>query len=288
MSVQRVTKADRIFKFLIMIFLALFCLVIIYPIIWIVSSSFSDAYAVMAGKVFLLPVDFTTRMYKLVFANNEIWTSYLNTIEYTALGIVVSVFLTSMCAYPLSRSDFFGKNFFTTVLMITMFFQGGMIPTFLLVQQLHLLDTVWAIVLPTAMSVYNTIVMRTFYLNTIPKELEDAAWLDGANDIQFYIRVVVPLSKAIMAVMILFYGVEAWNSWLPAFLYMSSREKYPLQLILREIIIQGTSSSAGDNELIGDGLKYATMVVTALPIMCLYPFLQKYFTKGVMIGSVKG
>ena len=120
------------------------------------------------------------------------------------------------------------------------------------------------------------------------KELEDAAWLDGANDIQFYIRVVVPLSKAIMAVMILFYGVEAWNSWLPAFLYMSSREKYPLQLILREIIIQGTSSSAGDNELIGDGLKYATMVVTALPIMCLYPFLQKYFTKGVMIGSVKG
>lgn len=288
MSVQRVTKADRIFKFLIMIFLALFCLVIIYPIIWIVSSSFSDAYAVMAGKVFLLPVDFTTRMYKLVFANNEIWTSYLNTIEYTALGIVVSVFLTSMCAYPLSRSDFFGKNFFTTVLMITMFFQGGMIPTFLLVQQLHLLDTVWAIVLPTAMSVYNTIVMRTFYLSTISKELEDAAWLDGANDIQFYIRVVVPLSKAIMAVMILFYGVEAWNSWLPAFLYMSSREKYPLQLILREIIIQGTSSSAGDNELIGDGLKYATMVVTALPIMCLYPFLQKYFTKGVMIGSVKG
>lgn len=288
MSVQRVTKADRIFKFLIMLVLALFCLIIIYPIIWIVSSSFSDAYAVMAGKVTLLPVDFTTRMYKLVFNNSEIWTSYLNTIEYTLLGVLVSVFLTSMCAYPLSRTDFFGKGFFTTVLMITMFFQGGMIPTFLLVQQLHLLDTVWAIVLPTAMSVYNTIVMRTFYLSTIPKELEDAAWLDGANDIQFYVLVVVPLSKAIMAVMVLFYGVEAWNSWLPAFLYMSSREKYPLQLILREIIIQGTSSNAGDNELIGDGLKYATMVVTALPIMCLYPFLQKYFTKGVMIGSVKG
>ncbi|MBT9778773.1 ABC transporter permease subunit [Clostridium sp. MCC353] len=271
-----------------MLFLACFSLLILYPIVWIISSSFSDPFAVMTGKVRFLPIGFTTKMYTRVFHHPEIWGAYKNTICYTLLSVTVSILLTSLAAYPLSRKDFFGKKFFTTVLLITMFFQGGMIPTFLLVKQLKMLDTVWAIVLPTAMSVYNTIVMRTFYASTIPQELEEAAFLDGANDIQFYLLVVIPLSKAIMAVMILFYAVEAWNSWLPAFLYMSSRDKYPLQLILREIIIQGSSGMANDNELIGDGLKYATMVVATLPIMCLYPWLQKYFTKGVMIGSVKG
>lgn len=284
---KKITK-DKVFKFFIMLFLAIFSIIILYPIIWIISSSLSDPFAVMTGKVHILPVGFTTKMYKMVFHHPEIWGAYKNTIGYTTLSVIVSILLTSLAAYPLSRKDFFGRNFFTTVLMITMFFQGGMIPTFLLVKQLKLLDTPWAIVLPTAMSVYNTIVMRTFYASTIPKELEEAAFLDGANDLQFYVRVVLPLSKAIMAVMILFYAVEAWNSWLPAFLYMSSRNKYPLQLILREIILQGSSGMANDNELIGDGLKYATMVVATLPIMCLYPWLQKYFTKGVMIGSVKG
>ncbi|WP_252198523.1 carbohydrate ABC transporter permease [Clostridium sp. MCC353] len=279
---------DKVFKFFVMLFLACFSLLILYPIVWIISSSFSDPFAVMTGKVRFLPIGFTTKMYTRVFHHPEIWGAYKNTICYTLLSVTVSILLTSLAAYPLSRKDFFGKKFFTTVLLITMFFQGGMIPTFLLVKQLKMLDTVWAIVLPTAMSVYNTIVMRTFYASTIPQELEEAAFLDGANDIQFYLLVVIPLSKAIMAVMILFYAVEAWNSWLPAFLYMSSRDKYPLQLILREIIIQGSSGMANDNELIGDGLKYATMVVATLPIMCLYPWLQKYFTKGVMIGSVKG
>lgn len=288
MADKRKLSSDKIFKFCIMLFLAFFCLVILYPILWIISSSLSDPFAVMTGKVHLLPVGFTTKMYERVLKNGEIWGAYKNTICYTTLGVCVSILLTSMAAYPLSRKDFFGRGFFTTIVMIPMFFQGGMIPTFLLVKDLKLLDTVWAVVLPTALSVYNTIVMRTFYASTIPRELEEAAFLDGANDIQFYIMVVLPLSKAIMAVMILFYAVEAWNSWLPAFLYMSDRAKYPLQLILREIIIQGTSSTAGDNELIGDGLKYATMVVSTLPIMCLYPWLQKYFTKGVMIGSVKG
>lgn len=281
-------SSDKLFKFFVMLFLGCFSLLILYPIVWIVSSSLSDPFEVMTGKVQLIPVGLTFDMYKRVFHHPEIWGAYKNTIYYTTLSVVVSVFLTSMAAYPLSRKDFFGRNFFTTVLMITMFFQGGMIPTFLLVKELKLLDTVWAIVLPTAMSVYNTIVMRTYFASTIPTELEEAAFLDGANDIQFYIMIVLPLSKAIMAVMILFYAVEAWNSWLPSFLYMSSRTKYPLQLILREIIIQGSSGISNDNELIGDGLKYATMVVATLPIMCLYPWLQKYFTKGVMIGSVKG
>ncbi len=279
--------SDRVVMFLLKVFLILFCLVILYPIVWIVASSFSDPFAVMTGKVTVFPIGFSTRMYKLVFRHPEIWSAYKNTIVYTAVSVCISLALTSLAAYPLSRSDFFGRNIFTVYIMIPMFFSGGMIPTFLLVKNLHLLDKIWAIVLPSAMSVYNVIVMRTFYATTIPKELEEAAWLDGANDFQFYFQVVLPLSKAIVAVMVLFYAVESWNSWMPAFLYMSDRGKYPLQLILREIILQG-SSGVSDTDLIGDGLKYATMIVATLPILCLYPWLQKYFTKGVMIGSVKG
>jgi putative aldouronate transport system permease protein len=176
-----------------------------------------------------------------------------------------------------------------SVLMITMFFSGGMIPTFLQMRRLHLLNTIWAVVLPGSLSVYNTIIMRTFYMSNIPQELEESAFLDGANDLQFFVKMVIPLSQAIMAVMVLFYGVAQWNSWFPALLYLSSRRLYPVLLILREIIIQGTNQNAtSDQEFIGDGVKYATMVVTTLPIMCLYPFLQKYFTKGVMVGSLKG
>lgn len=273
-----------------MVILSLFCVVIVYPLLWIISGSFSDPFALMTGQVHLWPVDPTLLLYKIVFKHPDIMTAYGNSILYTVVGTFISIALTSLAAYPLSRPDFFGNRFFTTVLMITMFFTGGMIPTFLLVKNLGLLDSIWAIVLPGSMSVYNTIVMRTYYVTTIPKELEDAAVLDGANDVQFYLRVVVPLSKAIMAVMVLFYGVGYWNSWFSAFLYMSSRSRYPLQLILREIIVQGTTNIArsGDEDLIGEGIKFATMVVATVPIMCLYPFLQKYFTKGVMIGSLKG
>ena len=292
MSIQKRSTGDKIFGYVNVAILILFCAIILYPLLWIVSGSFSDPYALMTGQVHLLPVNPTLKMYKIVFQHPDIWTSYRNTIVYTVVGTVISVVLTSLAAYPLSRSDFFGKPFFTAVLMITMFFSGGMIPTFLLVQQLHMLDTIWAIVLPGSMSVYNTIVMRTFFMTTIPKELEDSASLDGANDIQFFWKIVLPLSKAIMAVMVLFYGVGYWNSWFSAFLYMSSRDRYPLQLILREILIQGSTNLNGgggaDNDLIGEGIKFATMVVATVPIMCLYPFLQKYFTKGVMIGSLKG
>ncbi len=292
MSIQKLSAGDKAFKAVNGVVLILFCALILYPLLWIVSGSFSDPFALMTGKVHLLPVDPTLKIYKIVFKHPDIWISYRNTIVYTVVGTFISVCLTAMAAYPLSRTEFFGKQFFTAVLMITMFFSGGMIPTFLLVQKLKMLDTIWAIVLPGAMSVYNTIVMRTFFISTIPKELEDSAFLDGANDIQFFWKIVLPLSKAIMAVMVLFYGVGQWNSWFSAFLYMSSRDRYPLQLILREILIQGNTNisggGGGDNDLIGEGVKFATMVVATVPIMCLYPFLQKYFTKGVMIGSLKG
>ena len=280
---------DKIFGIVIFIILVVFALIIAYPLYWIVISSFSEPFAVMSGNVTLLPVEPGLRMYRIVLQHPEIARTYLNTVIYTLVGTVISVTLSMLCAYPLSRRDFFGKGFFMAALMFTMFFSGGMIPLFLQVRSLGMLNTIWAIVLPGAMSVYNTIIMRTFYISTIPQELEESAFLDGANDLQFFIKIVIPLSQTIVAVMILFYGVVHWNSWFSAFLYMSSRRLYPVQLILREIILQGANQNATtDQEFIGDGVKYATMVITTLPIMCLYPFLQKYFTKGVMVGSLKG
>lgn len=208
------------------------------------------------------------------------------------LGTCISVVLTAFAAYPLSRKDFYGRNLFMGVFVFTMFFTGGMIPTFLIVQRLHLLNTMWALILPTAVSTYNLIIMRTFFESTIPFELVESASLDGCNDLVIFFRIVLPLSGPILAVMVLFYGVAQWNSWFPALLYISDRGLYPLQMVLREVLIQSDISnmagSSGDVEIIGDGLKYATMVVATLPIMCLYPFLQKYFVKGVMIGAVKG
>jgi ABC-type glycerol-3-phosphate transport system permease component len=289
MAFKDQSPGDKLFEIIILIALLLFTVVIAYPLVWIVVSSFSDQFAVMSGKVTVFPVEPNLRMYKIVFQHPEIGRTYLNTVIYTVAGTTISVLLSMLCAYPLSRRDFFGKGFFTAILLITMFFSGGMIPTFLQVRNLHLINTMWAIVLPGALSVYNTIIMRTFYVSTIPAELEESAFLDGANDLQFFFHMVIPLSRAIMAVMILFYGVVHWNSWFQAFLYISSRKQYPVQLILREIILQGTNQNATtDQDFVGDGIKYATMVVTTLPIMCLYPFLQKYFTKGVMVGSLKG
>ena len=213
-------------------------------------------------------------------------------ILYTVLGTCISVALTACAAYPLSRKDFYGRNLFMGLFVFTMFFTGGMIPTFLIVQRLNLLNTIWAMVLPTAVSTYNLIIMRTFFESTIPFELVESASLDGCNDIVIFFRIVLPLSGPILAVMVLFYGVGLWNSWFPALLYLKDRAMYPLQMVLREVLIQSDISnmagSSGDVEIIGDGLKYATMVVATLPIMCLYPFLQKYFVKGVMIGAVKG
>jgi len=289
---KRITIGDRIFDTIIIIILCIAGMVILYPLLLVVSGSFSSPFALMSGQVVLFPVEPTLKLYKIVFSHPEIMRAYANTILYTGLGTLISVSLTSFAAYPLSRRDFYGRGFFTTVLMITMFFNGGMIPSFLLVKNLGLLNTIWAIVLPGAVSVYNTIVMRTFYQSNVPLELQEAAELDGANDIQFFFKIVIPISKAILAVMVLFYGVSHWNSWYHAFIYMSSRSKYPLQLILREIIIQGSTNiggaTTGDTEMIGEGIKYATMVVATVPIMCLYPFLQKYFVQGVMIGSLKG
>ena len=295
------STGERIFTGVIYAILILFCAIIVFPLLHIVSGSFSDPMALLRGEVSFWPKGFTFSMYEKVFKDASIWQGYGNTIVYTVLGTCISVVLTAFAAYPLSRKDFYGRNLFmihqvhmsqVPGLIKDGIITGGMIPTFLIVQRLHLLNTMWALILPTAVSTYNLIIMRTFFESTIPFELVESASLDGCNDLVIFFRIVLPLSGPILAVMVLFYGVAQWNSWFPALLYISDRGLYPLQMVLREVLIQSDISnmagSSGDVEIIGDGLKYATMVVATLPIMCLYPFLQKYFVKGVMIGAVKG
>lgn len=288
----RESKGDRIFGFVVTALLILFSSIIIFPLLHIVAGSFSDPMALLRGEVSIFPVGFTTEMYEKVFKNESLWEGFRNTVFYTVLGTTISIILTACAAYPLSRSDFYGKNVFTMLFIFTMFFTGGMIPTYLVVKELNMLNSVWAMVLPSAVSTYNLIIMRTFFQNTIPTELTDAASIDGCNDLGIFFRIVLPLSAPIIAVMVLFYGVAQWNSWFLALLYLGERDMYPLQMVLRDILIESDmsniSGSASDVEIIGDGLKYATMVISTLPIICLYPFIQKYFVKGVMIGAVKG
>ena len=283
---------ERLYTFVVYALLTVFCLLILIPLLHIISGSFSDPISLLKGEVGLLPKGFTTSMYETVFKDKEIWQGYWNTIVYTVVGTLISVTLTAFSAYPLSRKDFYGRNVYMGLFVFTMFFTGGMIPTYLLVKQLKMLNTMWALVLPSAVSTYNLIIMRTFFQTSIPGELAESASLDGCSDLGVFFRIVIPLSAPIFAVMVLFYGVAQWNSWFPALLYISDRSLYPLQMVLREVLIQSDVSNmagaTGDVEIIGDGLKYATMVVATLPIMCLYPFLQKYFVKGVMIGAVKG
>ena len=301
---------ERIYTIVVYLLLILISATIILPLLHIISGSFSDPMQLLTGNVSFWPKGFTTSMYEKVLKDASIWTGYLNTILYTVLGTLISVTLTACAAYPLSRKDLFGRNVFISLFIFTMFFNGGMIPTYLIIQKLGMLNKIWALVLPSAISTYkmidtfwvmvipgaistwNMIIMRTFFENTIPNELIEAAALDGCNDITTFFRIVLPLSGAVFAVMALFYGVAQWNSWFPALLYIRDRSLYPLQMILREVLIQSDignmAGSTGDVEVIGDGLKYATMVVSTLPIMCLYPFLQKYFVAGVTIGAVKG
>ena len=286
------TIGERIYTIVVYLLLILISATIILPLLHIISGSFSDPMQLLTGNVSFWPKGFTTSMYEKVLKDASIWKGYLNTILYTVLGTLISVTLTACAAYPLSRKDLFGRNIFISLFICTMFFNGGMIPTYLIIQKLGMLNKIWALVLPSAISTYNMNIMRTFFENTIPNELIEAAALDGCNDITTFFRIVLPLSGAVFAVMALFYGVAQWNSWFPALLYIRDRSLYPLQMILREVLIQSDignmAGSTGDVEVIGDGLKYATMVVSTLPIMCLYPFLQKYFVAGVTIGAVKG
>ena len=289
-------RSDKAFYAIIVIILTLFFLLVLYPCIYVLSASFSSGQAVQSGKVVLLPVNFSLEGYKTVFNTPNIWIGFRNSLFYTVCGTLLNIVLTMTAAYCLSRKDLPGRNAIMLFFTFTMFFNGGIITTYMVVRSLNLLNTPWALILPVAINVYNLIVAKTFIQNTIPQELLEAATIDGCSDFGYYTKIVLPLSKAIIAVLVLYYGVYHWNSYFNAMIYLHDKALYPLTLFLREILMadQMDPSTVTDPELqarIAEAagvIKYALIVVSMVPVMILYPFIQKYFVKGVMIGSIKG
>lgn len=300
-SLIKDTRADKIFLIFVYVFLAISLLIVLYPLIYIISASISNPHLVNSGEMWLLPKGITFEGYRTLLGNSSIWRGYLNTIYYTVLGTSINLFVTLPCAYALSREDFYGRRAFTNFMLVTMFLSGGLIPSYLLIRSLGMLNTVWALVIPGAVSVYNVVVTRTFFQSTIPREMEEAAIVDGCSDFRLFMQIVLPLSTPIIAVMALFYGVGHWNSFFSALIYLSDRSMYPLQMILREILIlQDMSSNTVNNvtsemanmlyskQQLAQVIKYGVMIVSSLPVIIVYPFLQKYFVKGMMVGSIKG
>ena len=283
--------AFLIFDYLILVMIGFICLA---PMWHTLCASFSSPQALAASKgMLLLPKgEFTLKGYKIVFSNMSIWKSYLNTLLYVVGGTVLGIIMTALGAYTLSRKYFLPAGTLMLFISFTMLFNGGLIPNYILIQKLGLLNNRLALILPTAISVFNLVILRTSFQG-IPDSLEESEKLDGANDMQIFVRIVLPLSKASLAVIILFIAVMHWNSWFSASLYLTSRSKYPLQIILREILVDGNTNitSAGADASISiykTLIKYCTVIVATLPILAIYPFIQKYFTKGVMIGAIKG
>ncbi len=293
MTVRR-SFGERIFDAGNVLALSLLTLTTAYPFLYVLFASISDAELVVQTRGLLLyPQGINFEAYRLVFMNPAILTGYANTLFIVVVGTALNLAMTSLGAYALSRQNVMWRNPIMFGIVFTMFFNGGLIPTFLLVNDIGLLDSRWALIIPVAMSAYNLVIMRTAFQG-IPVSLEESAKLDGANDFTVLFRIFLPLSMPVVAVMVLFYGVAHWNSWFNAMIYIRTRELYPLQLILREILITNstdsmmTSVGGGDRMPVGETIKYATIIVSTIPVLCLYPFLQKYFVKGVMIGAIKG
>ena len=290
----KLSSDDRLFYTVSYILLGLLLIIISYPLIYVVSSSFSAPSAVLAGKVVLWPVDPSLEGYQAIFRNKYIGIGYFNSFFYTIVGTVFNVALTLMTAYPLTRKEMPFNKFITFLFTFTMFFSGGMIPTYMLMSTLKLLDTRWIMIISGFVSVYNMIITRTFIQSSIPNELFEAAQIDGCSYLKYFIVMVLPLSKAVIAVISLYYAVGHWNSYFDAFLYLNTRELYPLQLFLREILVANTITEDVDPELmtrkqgLADVLKYSLIIVASVPVLVIYPLVQKFFAKGVMIGSLKG
>lgn len=295
MTKLRETKTDRAFNIFNIVFLAIVALLVIYPLVFVLSASLSNPQYVLSGELWLWPKEFTLDAYEKVFKNEDIINGFVNTLKYTVFGTILNVIMTILAAYPLSRRDLKGRGFIMAFIVFTMFFSGGLIPTYLLIRDLGMLNTFWVMIIPNAVAVWNIIIMRTFF-QSIPHELEESAMIDGAGNFKILWSIVLPLSFPVIAVMVLFYSVGHWNSYFQALIYLQDQDKFPLQLILRQILIQGqtddmikaTSESFLAQQLSVEGLKYAVLIVANLPMLMLYPFLQRYFVKGVMIGSLKG
>jgi putative aldouronate transport system permease protein len=290
----RESVGDKLFLISIYVILSLLLVIVLYPLIYIFSSSFSSPSAVTSGRVWLWPVEFSIKGYATLIENPKIVTGYANSLFYTAAGTIISVMLTIMIAYPLSRKTLFGRNLLMMLITFTLLFSGGLIPTYLVVKQMGLIDTRWALLIPNAIWVWQVIIARTFFQSSIPDELIDSSEIDGCSDLRFMWSVVVPLSKPIIAVLFLMYAVGQWNSYFDALIYLKTANLFPLQLILRSIIILNNSSNATDalkqveRQQLAELLKYSLIVVATLPVLIIYPFVQRYVVQGMLVGSVKG
>ncbi|HOJ11148.1 MAG TPA: carbohydrate ABC transporter permease [Clostridiales bacterium] len=289
------TKSDKMFMFIVNVTVVIITLIVLYPLVYVLSSSFSSPKAVVGGKVVLFPVEPTLRGYQEVFSDKNIISGFFNSVFYTVSGTILSVSMTMIAAYSLSQKKLPFNNVLMFLFTFTMLFSGGMIPSYLLVSSLRLLNTPWAIILPGCISAYNLIITRTF-LQNIPEALREAANIDGCSDIKYFISIIIPLSSAIIAVLCLFYAVGLWSNYFSAFLYLTNRRLFPLQVVLREILLKNqiAANSMLDSESLThlsgmeELLKYSLIVVTSVPMLLLYPFIQKHFLEGVMIGSLKG
>ena len=290
----KLTAGDRVFYAINTILLALLALIVIYPLYFIIIASFSDPDAVLAGKVILYPVQITFEGYAKILQRTDVWRGYLNTIIYTVLTVVLSLAVTIPGGWALSRKTIPGKKFLMIYFIIPMFFGGGLIPFYNVMSSLKLINSPWAVILPAIMSVWNLFMTKTFFESSIPEGMLEAARIDGAGKFRTFFSIVLPLSKAIIAVMALYYAVGQWNSYFNAMIFLQDEKKYPLQLVLKEILIASESTVGGSGETIlqqyrlANQLKYVSVIVSSIPVLCLYPFVQKYFAQGVMIGSLKG
>lgn len=288
-------SSDQWLERILIVFMLIIAVIMLYPLLVVLSTSFSSPVAVTSGKVWLFPVDFSLEGYKAVFKTQDVLIGYRNSLFYMVAGTAVNVFMTLIAAYPLSRDDLVGRGAIMKLFTFTMIFGGGMIPNYLLLKDLHMLNTPWAMILPGAISVYNMIITRTFIRSNIPKDMLEAAQLDGCSDIQYFFRIVLPLSGAVIAVITLYYAIAHWNSYFDAFMYLNDKELYPLQVFLKNILVsnQVQADMIVDEQVqaiegIAEVLKYSLIVVAVVPVMIIYPFVQKHFVKGVMIGAVKG
>lgn len=288
--------ADKVLLSLIYVVLFIIMVIVLYPLIYIVSSSFSSPHAVVAGRVWLFPVEPSLKGYTAVLENARIWLGYYNSLIYTVCGTIISVSMTIAMAYPLSKRTFHGRTLFMYMLIVTMIFQGGLIPLYMTVRELGIIDTRWALLLPQAIAVWQVFIAKTFFQQTIPDELNEAAEIDGCSDFRFLWSIVLPLSKPIIAVLVLMYAVATWNAYFDALIFLRDPDLFPLQLILREILIQNSVDNTMMVDVrtmearqgMKDLLKFSLIVIASLPVLIIYPFVQKYFVKGVMIGSLKG
>lgn len=287
---------DRLFTILNYVILFIFTITILYPLIYIVSASFSSSTAVISGRVWLYPVEPTLAGYEAVFKHRLIMSSFLNSVFYTVVGTTINVLFTLIAAYPLSRKDFMPRNAVMALFVFTMMFSGGLIPSYLVVKELGMIDTRWSLIIPGALGVMNMIIARTYFQTTIPDELLEASQMDGCSDFTFVRKIVIPLSGPIIAVISLFYAVGHWNQYFNALLYLKHQELYPIQLVLRDILVQNEVDASMITDIADqaarDGLrellKFSLIVVSTLPVLIIYPFIQRHFVKGMMIGSLKG